>query len=484
LSGKKAHLDGAIWKNEEYKLYGDGGHNKNYGTASWTIHVTKPCEVTGVLNGVEGGHEFVLDVFSGELLLGSLAQQEGTTWWTGNIPLVDTITFAAAGDYTLTLRNTQEWSSGKVAGVTLTITPGDPKAIYLTPAIWTVNNAKFGVYAFQNGQAEYFSDFMTLVEGETGVYETTIPENYHHVVFMRLNDGATEVAWANIWNQTIDLEIPEGKDMYTIEFWGEGEGAKSFGTWSKFEPTPAPEPATPVYSYVHTKYSSNSSYAEAYNVTVNEMEWSIMANLATDAATRFGGKSLTAVDKPMYTKQPMAAAIDSIVIRHLGCTSDKLKVNSIKVEVASDAAFATLLDTITVTPTIGKNDTNTVKIALTNAVANSYYRITYNLTNSQNSNYAFQVTKIDFYGQAAPVPPAPQPVVSPYCQTEVGHLFLENPDPNSYILLSIGAKDGKTIVRIDQDAAKNTQMFDYLQVTGLASAGEDVADGGETAMAV
>ena len=80
--------------------------------------------------------------------------------------------------------------------------------------------------------------------------------------------------------------------------------------------------------------------------------------------------------------------------------------------------------------------------------------------------------------------PAPEPVVAPYCQTEVGHLFLENPSPDSYVLLSIGAKAGKTIVRIDQDAAKNTQMFDYLQVTGLASEGADVAEGGAAAMAV
>lgn len=80
--------------------------------------------------------------------------------------------------------------------------------------------------------------------------------------------------------------------------------------------------------------------------------------------------------------------------------------------------------------------------------------------------------------------PTPQPAVSPYCQTEVGHSFAENADPNSYVLLSIGSKNGKTIVRIDQDAAKNGAMFDYLQVTGLATTGADVDAGGEKAMAV
>lgn len=82
------------------------------------------------------------------------------------------------------------------------------------------------------------------------------------------------------------------------------------------------------------------------------------------------------------------------------------------------------------------------------------------------------------------VRPAAVPVAANFCQTEVGHFMAENADPNSFVLLSIGTKNGKTIVRIDQDAAKNSQMFDYLQVTGLATAGEDVAEGGATAMGV
>ena len=78
----------------------------------------------------------------------------------------------------------------------------------------------------------------------------------------------------------------------------------------------------------------------------------------------------------------------------------------------------------------------------------------------------------------------PDPVAANFCQTEVGHLMEATAAQDSYVLLSIGSKNGKTIVRIDQDAAKNTAMFDYLQVTGLTQTGEDVAEGGATAMAV
>ena len=90
----------------------------------------------------------------------------------------------------------------------------------------------------------------------------------------------------------------------------------------------------------------------------------------------------------------------------------------------------------------------------------------------------FTSVTVNCEGEDVPV------TVANFCQTEIGHFAAENADPNSFVLLSIGSKGGKTIVRIDQDAAKNTQMFDYLQVTGLASTGEDVAEGGAAAMAV
>ena len=104
----------------------------------------------------------------------------------------------------------------------------------------------------------------------------------------------------------------------------------------------------------------------------------------------------------------------------------------------------------------------------------------FDILNGASASY-FAYIAIELAGGVTPPQPA---IASPYCQTEVGHFFAANADPNSFVLLSIGSKGGKTIVRIDQDAAKNTQMFDYLQVTGLASEGADVAEGGAAAMAV
>ncbi len=119
--------------------------------------------------------------------------------------------------------------------------------------------------------------------------------------------------------------------------------------------------------------------------------------------------------------------------------------------------------------------------AVTVNAASAEFTVDGGETGKTNGQVIIKGFTVVYETEGGVTPPA---VVAPYCQTEVGHLFMENPDPNSFVLLSIGSKGGKTIVRIDQDAAKNTQMFDYLQVTGLATDGADVAEGGATAMAV
>ena len=75
--------------------------------------------------------------------------------------------------------------------------------------------------------------------------------------------------------------------------------------------------------------------------------------------------------------------------------------------------------------------------------------------------------------------------MSPYCETEVGHQGNVNADPNSFILLSIGSDGaGHTIVNIKQDAAKNSSMFDYINIVGIKDIGSDINTGGSDAMAI
>ena len=105
------------------------------------------------------------------------------------------------------------------------------RTLYFVPnSNWTQANAKFAVYCFENEESEW-SDFMTLVAGETNVYTTTIPDSYTQVIFCRMNSAATECNWGSKWNQSADITLPtDGKDLFTL---ADGWDQMS-GTWSNY----------------------------------------------------------------------------------------------------------------------------------------------------------------------------------------------------------------------------------------------------------
>ncbi len=72
-----------------------------------------------------------------------------------------------------------------------------------------------------------------------------------------------------------------------------------------------------------------------------------------------------------------------------------------------------------------------------------------------------------------------------YCDYEIGHEANPSADVNSFILLSVGSDgNGHTIVNIKQDGAKNSAMFDYINIVGKKDIGADVTAGGSAEMAI
>ena len=72
-----------------------------------------------------------------------------------------------------------------------------------------------------------------------------------------------------------------------------------------------------------------------------------------------------------------------------------------------------------------------------------------------------------------------------YCAYEIGHEGNPSADLNSFILLSVGSDgNGHTIVNVKQDDAKNSAMFDYINIVGKKDIGADVATGGSDEMAI
>ena len=149
------------------------------------------------------------------------------------------ITVPAAGKYIVHLTNAIQWSEAVLNSITFAApAPVEMQTLYLKPGIWYYagNNEKFAIYAWADGKEAYWSDFMELAENETAIWKGTIPADYTDVIFVRFGNAATTPSWEdNMWNKTFDLKIEEGKDLYTISGWGEGEGAPCPGEWSKYE---------------------------------------------------------------------------------------------------------------------------------------------------------------------------------------------------------------------------------------------------------
>lgn len=101
------------------------------------------------------------------------------------------------------------------------VVPEEPEVketkLYLKPnANWNIDNARFAAYMWNDsGDNEWFD--MTLVAGETNIYEFTLPEGYSNIIFCRMNPTATDNNWNNKWNQTGNLVVPaDGMNMFEV----------------------------------------------------------------------------------------------------------------------------------------------------------------------------------------------------------------------------------------------------------------------------
>ena len=163
--------------------------------------------------------------------------------------------------------------------------------------------------------------------------------------------------------------------------------------------TTASAEETPYYTF-KTAYSSNSTYAECYDLTISGMNWSVPGNQQFNGYLRIGGKDLTNVDRTITGKSPMDVEISQIVINHNGITNASLTVNSITLVVADDADFSLNKSEITLTPSFSVGTAGKVEF---NGIwkAGAYYKFIFNLTNTHvKNNYGLDITSIDFYAGA------------------------------------------------------------------------------------
>lgn len=139
---------------------------------------------------------------------------------------------------------------------------------------------------------------------------------------------------------------------------------------------------------------TNNGYATNCDITIDGITWNLTGN-SQQQPWRIGGKSLSGVDRALYSKTALNYNISKIEITH-GAASD-ITVNSMTVIVASDAEFNNVVSTLT--PTFAASSTVTVERPEGKDWSDCYYKIVYNVTVSGSSNKFLEFTKAEFTGK-------------------------------------------------------------------------------------
>ncbi len=157
-------------------------------------------------------------------------------------------------------------------------------------------------------------------------------------------------------------------------------------------------------AYTFTPYKPSngavSDYTKSGNMTISGITWTVPGNWNGSSDLRLGGKNISGVNREIISQSTISNAITKITVNHGGTTSTSISLNSVTLTVASDASFTQNVISKTVTPTVSKSTNDSFDLTPDNNTpwaANRYYKIAFNLTNSNGSNYAFVVKSIVFY---------------------------------------------------------------------------------------
>ncbi len=140
---------------------------------------------------------------------------------------------------------------------------------------------------------------------------------------------------------------------------------------------------------------SNNNYAANCDIEIGGISWNLTGN-SQMIPWRIGGKSLSSVDRVLYSKNAISEDISKIAVSHGEASS--ITVNSVTLVVASDSSFETVVSEIS------KNDfaassTMTFNRPDGKSWANCYYKFVYNVTVSGNNNKFLEFVGADFTGK-------------------------------------------------------------------------------------
>jgi len=98
----------------------------------------------------------------------------------------------------------------------------DCDTLYLQPAKWQAENARFVGYFFDGNGNDAWVDAVERTDDAT-TYDISVPDgNWTNVIFCRMDGSTTENNWDNKWNQTGNLTYDGTNNLFTITDWSEG----------------------------------------------------------------------------------------------------------------------------------------------------------------------------------------------------------------------------------------------------------------------
>lgn len=155
--------------------------------------------------------------------------------------------------------------------------------------------------------------------------------------------------------------------------------------------------ATLKYTLDGTDSSQGTNgYATGSEISQSNIDWIAVANTTTNP-WRFGGKSLTKVDRALYSTKAISSNISSIEVESGTAT---VTVNSLTISVHNSDTDAASGDNPIATKTVTSGIiSSTVTLSKTDATswAGKYYRIVYNVTAGSSNQYV-QFKSAKFYG--------------------------------------------------------------------------------------
>ena len=259
---------------------------------------------------------------------------------------------------------------------------------------------KYSVYnnSPQIKNAYYVSHLVAFAEPQINCVD--------NVVTLTAEEGATIYYTIDGSDPTVDsfeyVEPFEIEETITVKAIAAADGRPSSPIASKIcafvDPNGSGDgPGTPSTTACYTlstasKQGSNSAYAGACDITVDGIKWNVAGNTQINP-WRFGGKSITKVDRAIYTKTAYPAPLSKVEFVSGTLTATW---NSLTLVYSTNSDFSNA-QTMSA-PSVGAS--KTIEFVPEGGFpANCYFKFILNITNTAtSSNKYVQMKEIKFYG--------------------------------------------------------------------------------------